>query len=256
MKLRKFITYLSLFTMLLFAGFGSFYIITGENILTGQKRGQTGFVLNASDSREEELKDLGKVKPTVEEVKNDEISEEVQAAKNLFTEVVSKTEDQFDLETLDGSEAVVTFGAGSDKTKNYIAVWGSGLDISFTYYVWFTDENLENTFKVGNLKDIAISDNLGVALITDKNLQGFTSVVVTAEEPDFTPTELNSNKVSFKGDINSEELFITTNDTKEEKTEQDTNENINDSANESNTDTEETKNPAAEDTTSNGVEGE
>src|SRR3989344_2233166 len=92
MKLRKFVAYIWAFCFLLFASFGSFYIITGENLLTGQKREgiPNDKVLNASDINQTPYEDASNL------VEGGVLAEKNQSLL-LFQEVMNQTTDKSSL---------------------------------------------------------------------------------------------------------------------------------------------------------------
>jgi hypothetical protein len=207
--------------MFIFALFGTFYMVTGQNIITGQNRNSSK-VLPASDTNFEEEYKRG------EDV---ESSNEPQESKALleFNEVMSKTTNanSYKLTPLSDSEtSVVFYRFGQDGDKNYIAVYGSGLETDKTYYVWLTNE--EDSKKLGTLQEIDDTGVLKLGVVTTDVIIDYTTALITVEEEDVDEPTKGNEFQSAEIDLSteSEELETEDEDTEQEDTTEEVDETL------------------------------
>lgn len=202
MKLRKYVSYITLVAMFAMAGFGSFYILTGDNLLTGQKReGRSGNVLSEHDNKES----LGKVAIENKAEEKPEYTEE----RLLFDQVMSKTKDatSLQLEATSGGEAAVFYRFGVEKNKSYLAVFASGITSEdLTLKAWLLDSEGKDK-EIGEIKLVDSTDVYKLALETDADLSKYTTAVVTATKKGEDSEKYNEANVVYSADFDfSEEL--------------------------------------------------
>lgn len=220
MRLRSFVMYFWSITMFIFAAFGTFYLITGQNIITGQSRNEVNVLpahtenTDSNDSGDEDKKDEPK--------ENNELV--------VFNEVMSKTNSDasFKLEPADESDtSVVYVRFGKDVDTYYVATYGSGLNTEEKYSVWLVND--EKEIKLGTLESVDDTDVLKLGFTTKDDITGYTGVVVATgdgeslEDLDQTHSadvEINLDSTGDAEDSSSEE---STTDTSAEETTDTTN---------------------------------
>jgi len=188
--------------MFIFAGFGSFYIITGENLVTGQKRdGKSGNVLSEFDDKD----NLGKLAVENKAPEKPEYTEE----RMFFDQVVSKTEDKtsLQLEATSGGDAAVFYRFGSNNKKYYLAVFASGVTSKeSTLKAWLLDDEGQDK-EVGELKLIDNTDTYKLAIETDADLSSYTKAVITATNKEEDSEKYDKVNVVYSADFDfSKEL--------------------------------------------------
>lgn len=196
MKLRKYISYVTVVMMFAFAGFGSFYIVTGENLITGQKRdGHPGAVLSETDSKD----NLGKIAVENKAEEKPQYTEE----RMFFDQVMSKTEDKtsLQLEATSGGEAAVFYRFGSANGKYYLAVFASGItskDVKL--YAWLLDIDGKDK-EIGELKILDNTDVYKLAIETDTDLSAFITASVTASAVEGDAEKYTKENVVYTADF-------------------------------------------------------
>ena len=202
MKLRKFVAYIWAFCFLLFASFGSFYIITGENLLTGQKREgiPNDKVLNASDINQTPYEDASNL------VEGGVLAEKNQSLL-LFQEVMNQTTDKSSLrlDPVNTGEAAIFFRFGNRGEKYYIAVFAEGLEPSENYYAWLIGDS--GFLKIGNLKVIDDTTGHKLSLIVEEDLSEYSLAAITLEGVDEVPTEPLEENYLYSAEFDSSSLF-------------------------------------------------
>ena|GEM_PF-4874339 len=156
-------------TMFIFAAFGTFYLITGQNIITGQSKNEVN-VLPAHTENTDSDKSNNEKKDS----KKDESKDLV-----VFNEVMSKTSSSasYKLETTDEADnSVVYVRFGKDGDDYYVATYGSGLSTDSTYSVWLTTD--EKDLKLGELKSVDETGVLKLGYTTKDDITGYKGVVV------------------------------------------------------------------------------
>lgn len=202
MKLRKYVSYITLVLMFVFAGFGSFYILTGENLVTGQKRdGLYGNVLSESDSKD----NMGKLAVENKAPEKPAYTDE----RMFFDQVVAKTEDKtsIQLEANSGGDAAVFYRFGSSNGKYYLAVFASGISSKdLVLKSWLLDKDGKDK-EVGELKLIDNTDTYKLAIETDTDLSVYTTASVTATSTGEDSEKYNKDNVVYLADFDfSKEL--------------------------------------------------
>ncbi len=193
--------------MFVLAGFGSFYIITGENILTGQKR-DSSKVLPAKDV------DLTQLNlEATEKEKEESLSPELL----LFNEAMAKTTDKSGvrLNAVQKSEAAVFYRFGYDSKSNtyYVAAFASGLDPKKNYIVWLRND-IGEPFKLGVLKELDKSGVLKLGYKTDdSSITSYDFAAITIEgsenvenKDELTPS-FDEKSIVFKSSFNPKEVW-------------------------------------------------
>lgn len=176
MRLRSFVMYFWSITMFIFAAFGTFYLITGQNIITGQSRNDVNVLPAHTENTESKDSDKEAKKEDSKEESNDLV---------VFNEVMSKTSSDasYKLEPTDESDtSVVYVRFGKDGDTYYVATYGSGLNAEEKYSVWLTSE--EENIKLGSLKSVDDTDVLKLGYTTKDDITAYTGVVVAIGEGD------------------------------------------------------------------------
>lgn len=175
MRLRSFVMYFWSITMFIFAAFGTFYLISGQNIITGQSK-------NAVNVLPAHTENVGSG-----ESNNKEKDNKKRESKDLvvFNEVMSKTssDKSYKLETTDKADnSVVYIRFGKDGDNYYVATYGSGLSTDNTYSVWLTSD--EENLKLGKLKLVDETDVLKLGYTTKDDITGYKGVVIAVGDSD------------------------------------------------------------------------
>ncbi len=191
--------------MFVLAGFGSFYLITGENVLTGQKRDSASQVLPAKDV------DLNEVNLEISEKEKEQaLSPELL----LFNEAMAKTTDKSGvrLNSSEKSEAAVFYRFGYDPKSSayYVAAFASGLSPDKKYVVWLRSDT-GKPFKLGVLKELDKSGVMKLGFKTqDSSILDYDYAALTLEETegeDKESEEFKEDNIVFKSSFNPQEVW-------------------------------------------------
>ena len=204
MKIRHFVTYFWFILMFIGSSFGIFYLITGQNIITGQTR-HVKDVLPAKDERKNNLGEKVKTndpkttpKPTVVATKKEEIDPELLK----FNEVMAKTSNKnaFKLTPkTPGNDAAVFFRFGAVSDEGNIAVYASGLDEKKKYFAWLATST--KSIKLGEVKKLDDTNVIKLGLILkDDTYSNYTKAVLTTESDDKNE-DLKTENVLFTTDL-------------------------------------------------------
>lgn len=215
MKIRNFVSSFWLILMFIGSSFGIFYLITGQNIITGQNR-EVKDVLPATDSKNlgEKVKTNDIPKSSPSEKKTDEIKKEVLSPELIkFNEIMQWTSNSKSLNLLpkdkkDASTKIIfRFGTDTKANKDIVAILGSGLDEKKRYFAWLVKST--ESVKLGELKKVDDSSvlKLGVQL-DDNKYSDFAKAVLTVEADDKS-VDLKNENVLFSADIKFEADSVT-----------------------------------------------
>jgi len=191
--------------MLLFAAFGSYYIVTGENLITGQKRDyDNSQVLNASDD---------KTNTDSTEVPLVEDTPPVNEKFSVFKQVFEKTDEDksIRLEPTQDGLATVFFRFGYSKDNYNIIVFSEGLDVEGNYYAWLS--NSEESLNLGKLEVLDNSTGHKLSYVTKDDILKYNKVVVTKEKKEVNPEDLISENIVYKSDFDLNSVFTSTDST-------------------------------------------
>lgn len=172
MKLRNFVSIFSLIIMFVGASFGVFYLITGQNILTGQHRNSQN-VLPASDSKNnlgEKVSTSSTPKTTPQKneqvIQKEDLNPELLKFKENWDQTSNKL--SFTLDSLsENDEASVVIRFGENEKGVYVASHAVGLENTDKYYVWLRQGTV-GFVKVGELKKLDDSEDLKTSSFLDK----------------------------------------------------------------------------------------
>lgn len=199
MRIRTFVTFLWTFVMLVFAGFGSYYLVTGENAITGQSRNiSSPEVLNASD-----INNVATSEPKTDEV-SVELSEN-DLKLQQFTDASKYATIPIELTATQGGLASIILKYGVDPETDflYTTVVSSGLPKDQIFNVWLVNSD-EDTYNLGVLESYDDSDVHRLATSNEISIDDYSTVAVTLDDElaeDQTEYTYVSDFVVYEGEI-------------------------------------------------------